>query len=239
MTETRADPARGEPSGTGPAAVLFDMDGTLVDSEKLWKISLDDYAAYRGGAISAPTRALMVGSNMERSMGLLLRDLELLSGPSEVEAAAQWVAGRTAELFRQGLSWRPGARRLLRGLRDRGVPTALVTSTIRPLTKIALDTLGHDSFDATVCGDEVEGRNKPHPEPYLRACRMLGVDPGECVAVEDSPTGVNSAVDAGCTVVGVPCEVPLEPGERRVLCDSLEQLDGALLAEVLAGGRLP
>lgn len=241
MTEahTGSAVAEGPPIGRKPAAVLFDMDGTLVDSEKLWTISLDDYATYRGGAISDPTRALMVGSNMDRSMGLLLRDLELPSGSAEVADAARWVARRTAELFEQGLSWRPGAQQLLHGLRATGVPTALVTSTIRSLTEIALDTLGHDVFDATVCGDEVEGRNKPDPEPYLRACRTLGVDAGECVAIEDSPTGVASAVAAGCTVVGVPCEVPLEPGERRVLRDSLEDLDGDLLAELVGGDRMP
>lgn len=217
-----------------PAAVLFDMDGTLVDSEKLWTISLDDYAAYLGGEISDGTRQLMVGSNMNRSMGLLLDDLGLPSGPAEVAAAADWVAGRTAELFEDGLSWRPGAQRLLTEVRHAGIAAGLVTSTIRSLTEIALRTLGPDSFDVTVCGDEVDGRNKPDPEPYLLACRQLDVDPARSVAVEDSPTGVASATAAGCAVVAVPCEVALEPGEGRVLRDSLDDVAVADLAAFVA-----
>jgi HAD superfamily hydrolase (TIGR01509 family) len=222
-------------SPTGPAAVLFDMDGTLTDSEKLWSIALDDYAAHRGGVLSVPTREAMVGSNMRGSMRMLLDDLGLPAGPGAVDEAAVWVEGRTSELFRDGLPWRPGAQETLRAVRATGMPTALVTSTVRSLTEIALETLGRDSFDVTVCGDEVDGRNKPDPEPYLRACRLLGVRPEQCVAIEDSPSGVASAVASGCTVLAVPCEVPLEPGERRVLRDSLEGLDvgtlGALLTD--------
>jgi HAD superfamily hydrolase (TIGR01509 family) len=213
-----------------PAAVLFDMDGTLVDSEKLWTVALDDYAAHRGGELSEITREAMVGSNMSSSMRMLLQDLGLPADAGHVGEAAAWVEKRTAELFRQGLPWRPGAREALRAARAAGTPTALVTSTIRSLTEIALDTLGRDSFDVTVCGDEVDGRNKPDPEPYLRACRMLGVTPAECVAIEDSPTGVTSALASGCLVIGVPCEVPLEPRERLVLRDSLEGLDPTTLA---------
>jgi HAD superfamily hydrolase (TIGR01509 family) len=220
-----------------PAAVLFDMDGTLVDSEKLWSIALHDYAEYRGGAVTAATREAMVGSNMRESMRMLLADLGLPAGATEIVDAATWVERRTAALFRQGLPWRPGAREALCAVRASGVPTALVTSTVRSLTEIALDTLGRRFFDVTVCGDEVNGRNKPEPEPYLRACRLLGVDPGECVAIEDSPTGVSSAVDAGCLVIAVPCEVPLQPGPRRILRASLDGLDMAVIAEYLAGPR--
>jgi len=87
-----------------------------------------------------------------------------------------------------------------------------------------------------VTGSEVI-RHKPHPEPYLTAARLLGVDPVRCVAIEDSPTGTASAVAAGCTVVVVPCDVPVEPGERRVLRDSLVGLDTAELARVLRDQR--
>lgn len=211
--------------GELPAAVLFDMDGTLIDSEKLWTISMDDYAAFRGGALSESARASMVGSNMNRSMNLLLTDLGLATGADDVAAAADWVAGRTAELFATGLTWRPGARELLHAVRAEGVPTALVTSTIRSLAEIALDTLDRENFDVTVCGDEVDGRNKPDPEPYAKAARLLGVDAARTVAVEDSPSGLASAEGAGCLVLAVPCEVPLEAGERRVLRSSLEGVD--------------
>ncbi|WP_257233747.1 HAD family hydrolase [Halopolyspora algeriensis] len=220
------------------AAVLFDMDGTLVDSEQLWTLALDDYASHRGGVISDATRALMVGSNMRRSMNLLLTDLGLSAGEGDVTAAARWVEQRTAELFRQGLPWRPGAHRLLHDLRARGIPTALVTSTYRSLTEIALETIGRDAFEVIVCGDEVGDRNKPDPEPYLRACRSLGVEPTRCVAIEDSPSGLRAAVASGCAVVGVPCEVPLDPEDGGVRCDSLAELDAGSLGELLAGRPL-
>lgn len=212
-----------------PAAVLFDMDGTLVDSEKQWTISLDDYAAYLGSALSESARASIVGSNMTRSMRLLLDHVGRPSGPAEVSEAAKWVEARTAELFREGLTWRPGAQEFVGAVRNAGIQTALVTSTVRSLTEIALDTLGRDSFDVTVCGDEVDGKNKPDPEPYLRACRLLGVDPRRCAAIEDSPTGVASALASGARVIGVPCEVPLLPACGLTLRDSLEDLDLAQL----------
>ncbi|MER7011345.1 HAD family phosphatase [Saccharopolyspora sp. NPDC000359] len=215
-----------------PAAVLFDMDGTLVDSEKLWTIALDDYAAHRGGALTDATREAMVGSNMTRSMRMLLTDVGIPATEVEVGAAASWVAERMAELFADGLPWRPGAPEALRQARALGVPVALVTSTIRSLTEMALGTLGRDTFDLTVCGDEVDGRNKPDPEPYLKAARLLGVDPAACVAIEDSPTGVASAEAAGCLVIAIPCEVPLPPGPHRVLHDSLTDVDFDALGEL-------
>ena len=219
-----------------PAAVLFDMDGTLTDSEKLWGIALDDYAAHRGGALSSELRPQLVGSNMGRTMGLVLADLGLPAGADEIDAGARWVEARAGELFRDDLPWRPGAQEALAAVRASGLPTALVTSTIRSLTEIALETLGRASFEVTVCGDEVDGKNKPDPEPYLRACRGLGVDPARCVAVEDSPAGASSAGAAGCTVIAVPCEVPVEPGARRVVRRSLEGFDPAELPALLAGG---
>lgn len=220
-----------------PVAVLWDMDGTLVDSEKLWTIALGDYAAHRGGMLSEATRLALVGSNMTRSMRMLLEDIGASTGPEHIAEAAVWVEARMAELLRADLPWRPGAEDVLRGLRAEGLSTALVTSTIRSLTEIALDTLGRDAFDVTVCGDEVDGRNKPDPEPYARACRLLRVDPADCIAIEDSPTGVASAVAAGCRVVGVPSEVALEPGPGVVVLESLEQLDVTALETILTHGR--
>ncbi|GAB2754076.1 HAD family phosphatase [Salinifilum aidingensis] len=224
------------PATTGITAVLFDMDGTLVDSEKLWSVALEDYAAHRGGALSDAVREDMVGSNMPRSMRLMLDDLGLPAVEEDVAAAGEWVVGRMRELFAAGLPWRPGAQEALRAARAQGLRTALVTSTIRSLTEQALDTVGREHFDATVCGDEVGGRNKPDPEPYRRACELLGLAPERCLAVEDSPTGVAAAEAAGCLVLAVPCEVPVPDGPRRVLRDSLERVDfgalGSLAREV-------
>jgi beta-phosphoglucomutase-like phosphatase (HAD superfamily) len=101
------------------------------------------------------------------------------------------------------------------------------------LTEVALDTIGREFFDVTVCGDEVDGLNKPLPRPYLMAAGLLGVDPVDCVAVEDSVAGVTSAQAAGCTVLVVPAEAPVPPGERLVLRESLVGVDADLLARLL------
>lgn len=217
-----------------PAAVLWDLDGTLLDSEKLWDIPLFELTEKLGGQLSTATRQRMVGTNVMVTLRLLYAEVGIDS-PSADQLAdgAAWIERRMAEVFRQDLPWRPGAAGALAAIRASGRPMALVTSTERGLTEIALDTIGRSRFDATVCGDEVDGLNKPHPEPYLKAARLLAVDPTACVAIEDSPTGTAAAVAAGCTVLVVPCEVPVEPGERRVFRESLEGVDLAFLSGIL------
>lgn len=208
-----------------PAAVLWDLDGTLLDSEKLWDIPLYELTEKLGGQLSTATRQAMTGTNVMVTVRLLYADVGI-ENPSQAQLddGAAWIDRRMAEVYRQELPWRPGAAEAVAAVRASGVPTALVTSTERALTEIALDTVGRSMFDVTVCGDEVGGLNKPHPEPYLKACRSLGVDPASCVAIEDSPAGTASAVGAGCRVLVVPCEVVVEPGERREFRESLEGL---------------
>jgi HAD superfamily hydrolase (TIGR01509 family) len=198
-----------------PAAVLWDMDGTLVDSEKVWTVSLADTARWLGGELSAGAREAMVGSNMPRSLGIMFDDLGLPQEPERFEAATRWLTERTGELFAAGLEWRPGALDALRTVRAAGWPTALVTNTLRSLTEQALESIGREHFTVTVCGDEVP-RGKPDPDPYLRAAELLGVAPAQCLAIEDSPTGTASAERAGAAVLVVPCEVPVPGGPRRV-----------------------
>jgi HAD superfamily hydrolase (TIGR01509 family) len=228
-------PAETDPrSPHAPAAVLWDLDGTLLDSEKLWDIPLYELTEKLGGQLSTGTRQAMVGTNVMVTLRLLYAEVGIAEPTAEqVADGAAWIDRRMAEVFRQDLPWRPGAAAALAAVRAAGLPMALVTSTERGLTEIALDTIGRELFDVTVCGDEVDGENKPLPEPYLKACRLLDVDPTRCVAIEDSPTGVSSAVAAGCTVVVVPCEVPVDAGERRVFRTSLEGLTVADLAALL------
>jgi HAD superfamily hydrolase (TIGR01509 family) len=216
-----------------PDVVLWDMDGTLLDSEKLWDIPLYEFAEKLGGTLSLPTRQAMIGTNVPTTMSLLFNEVGIVPSEEDIADGGAWIMRRTEEVFRAGLPWRPGAREALRAVRSSGVPMALVTSTERGLTEVALDTIGRDLFDVTVCGDEVEGRNKPLPEPYLKAARLLGVDAARCVAIEDSPTGVASAVAAGCTVLVVPCEVPVPEGERRIFRESLVGVDFPLLSGLL------
>jgi len=216
--------------------VLFDMDGTLVDSEKLWDIALDELAARYGGQLSATARRAIVGTSMADSMAILHADLgQPWRDPA---AGAAWMQERVAELFVSGLRWRPGARALLHAVRSAGIPTALVTSTARALVEVALDTLGRDNFDAVVCGDEVHAP-KPDPMPYLTAAGLLDVPITRCVAIEDSPTGVTSALAAGAAVLAVPAEVPLDAADGVHLLESLAGADLDLLAALLARPEAP
>ncbi|MFC4017307.1 HAD family hydrolase [Micromonospora sp. GCM10011542] len=211
--------------------MLFDMDGTLVDSEKLWDIALQELAKEYGGTLSDAARRAIIGTSMAESMCILHDDLGQPERDPEVSAA--WINTRILELFRTGLRWRPGALALLSAVRAAGIPTALVTSSGRPLVEIALETLGRDSFDAVVCGDEVTAA-KPHPEPYLTAARLLGVPIERCVAIEDSATGVASALASGAAVLAVPAEVPLPATDGVHQLESLTGADLELLSALLA-----
>ncbi|GIF36925.1 haloacid dehalogenase [Actinoplanes xinjiangensis] len=213
-----------------PAAVLFDMDGTLVDSERLWGIALGELAVHAGGALSETARLAMVGTSMARSMQLFRDDL---GQPGRPEAPdVEWLTVRVQELFADGLVWRPGAMELLHAVRAAGIPTALVTSTGRRLVEVALRTLGPENFDVVVCGDEVQ-RPKPDPEPYRTAAALLRVPIGACVAIEDSPSGVASAAAAGAVVLAVPAELELTPVDGVHLRPTLAGVDPAFLAALL------
>ncbi len=198
--------------------MLFDMDGTLVDSEKVWDVGLFELAERLGGRLSADARGRMVGTSMSQSMTILHDDLGITDADARANVA--WLERRVQELFANGLDWRGGARELLAEVRAAGVPTALVTATRRDLVDVALDTLGRENFTVVVCGDEVE-ITKPHPEPYLAAARLLDVSTDRCVAIEDSPTGVASAIAAGCAVLAVPSEVSLDGVTGATIVDSL------------------
>ncbi|WP_245574100.1 HAD family hydrolase [Amycolatopsis nigrescens] len=227
-----------EPSALdGPVAVLWDMDGTLVDSEKLWDVALYEAAESLGGSLNEQQRATLVGSNMDSTARYLL---EVTGRAATAEAIAEmgaWIRQRTSSLFDDELPWRPGAAEALAAVRAAGIPSALVTSTERSLTELALNTIGRDFFAVTVCGDEVDGLNKPHPRPYLKAAELLGADPARTVAVEDSPPGAESAAAAGCAVLVVPNDVPVAPGPRRIFRGSLVGVDPAVLGEVLAAAQ--
>jgi HAD superfamily hydrolase (TIGR01509 family) len=215
-------------TANGLAGVLFDMDGTLLDSERLWDAALGALAVHLGGELSPDARLAMVGRNSSESMAIFYGDL----GIDEPDEAAdkQFVGERMLELYASDLVWQPGAAELLAEVRAAGVPTALVTSTVRRLVEVVLDTaLGRDTFDAVVCGDEV-AVPKPDPESYRTAAARLGAPIARCVAIEDSPTGVASARAAGAVTVGVPGESPITNTDGIHLVSSLAEVNLAYLA---------
>lgn len=202
------------------AGVLFDMDGTLFDSEKLWDVSLDELAASLGGKLSVATRQALVGSNLYESVTLVHEDLGVQADPVR---SGEFLLRRTKELFAEGLPWKPGAQALLAEVQASGLPMGLVTSTHRDLTDVALRNFPEGMFGIVICGDEVT-HTKPDPESYLTAAERLGVEASACVGIEDSPRGIASAEAAGCAVVAVPSEVPVPDGPGRIVIDSLEMV---------------
>ena len=212
-------------------AVLFDMDGTLVDSEKLWEVALQVLYSRLGGELTPAVREATVGGSAESLMQIIYTDLGLNPDADEMAAHSDWLHDYTADLFDGGLPWCDGARELLDTLADSAVPMALVTNTRRALTERALDSIGRHYFAASVCGDEVV-RAKPGPDPYQRAAALLGFDPAQCLAIEDSVTGAASAEDAGCPVLVVPNDVEVPDSARRRHVTSLLGLDVARLREI-------
>ncbi|MGE0217624.1 HAD family hydrolase [Mycolicibacterium sp.] len=204
-------------------AVLWDMDGTLVDSEKLWDISLSALYASHGGEMSRQTRVALVGASAEETMVTVFADLDLEPDPVAMAESARWLHDHVAGLFDGGLPWCDGAREMLEALAAEGTPMALVTNTQRELAERALNSIGRHYFSITVCGDEVPA-GKPAPDPYLRAAELLGLDPADCLAVEDSVTGTAAAEGAGCAVLVIPNEVPVPAGRRRRHVETLRGL---------------
>ena len=219
-------------------AVLFDMDGTLVETEHYWGEAMFALATELGGTFSAGARERTVGTAMRVAIGILHADLGVVRTEEQAVADAAWVEDRTAELMAtEGIAWRPGARELLTAVRAAGVRTALVTTTPRRIAALVLDRiadeLGGNPFDVTVCGDEA-GARKPDPAPYRKAMADLGVDPAGCVVVEDSAVGVAAGLAAGAAVLGVPSLQPLQPREALVLRSTLTGLSAADLAGLVA-----
>jgi HAD superfamily hydrolase (TIGR01509 family) len=217
-----------------PAAVLFDMDGTLVDTEHLWWRAVEDAARQLG---YRPTDA-DIPEVLGRPAGHTARHLLRVTGgaadraPAEAQLARELDAA-FATLVAEEVRPRPGALRLLAELRDACVPVALVTASPRRVVDVVLRTLGAGWFALTVAAEDTV-RTKPAPDPYLRAAELLGVAPRDCVVVEDSPVGLAAALAAGCRAVAVPSTVPI-PGEPGVVVlGSLEDVDLALLSTLAA-----
>ena len=176
------------------------MDGTLVDSEKLWDISLAALYDRARRQMTPEVRASMVGSSAENTMRTIYTDLGLELDPVAMAESIRWLHDYTAELFDRGLPWCEGAQELLEALAAEGIPMALVTNTQRALTDRALNSIGRQYFSATVCGDEVPS-GKPAPDAYQLAAALLGLQPAVCLAIEDSVTGTAAAErapDARC-----------------------------------------
>ncbi|PWI41972.1 HAD family phosphatase [Streptomyces sp. ICBB 8177] len=216
--------------GPSPRAVLLDMDGTLVDTEGFWWAAESEVFAGLGHVLGEEHRQVVIGGPMTRSVAHLIAVTGVRQSFDELSVL---INARFAELIGRGVPLMPGARRLLTELAAHQVPTALVSASHRHIIDMVLRSLGPENFALSVAGDEVT-HTKPHPEPYLTAAAGLGVDPAECVVVEDTLTGVASAEAAGCRVVAVPSLVPVAAAPGRTVVPSLEQVDLTFLRSVMA-----
>lgn len=216
-------------------AVLFDMDGLLVDSEPLWLEVERAIMARLGSPWGPADQAHLIGGSLPKSTDYMQRKA---ARPVAREVLAEWLTQGMAALIRErGVRLMPGAARLLARIEAAGIPFALVTSAEREIMAATLDSIGV-RFPATVCAADVT-RKKPDPEPYLRAAALLGAEPGRCAALEDSPPGLAAAHAAGCAVIAVP-SVPPPPGLARLIVPSLRVVDVDTLHQVVAGqGREP
>jgi HAD superfamily hydrolase (TIGR01509 family) len=223
-----------------PTAVLFDLDGTLLDSEHLWLESELEVMKSLESDWTVVDQRTCLGGPLDRVAAYMVQR----SGTSHNAGYVGDLLLRTMEanLRVAPLRWRPGARDFLQATIDSGIPRALVTSSWAVLVAAVADRIslefGTDPFTAVVAGDHIVN-GKPHPEPYLRAAELLGTSPERCLAIEDSPTGVKSAAAAGCVVVAIPHLAPLPPDLSDLyVVDSLEGTDPVRLWEqALAHGR--
>jgi len=186
---------------SAPAAVVFDNDGLLLDTESVWTKAEEVLYNRRGLEFTLDHKRELVGTSAEIAGAIMERRL---GEPGRAAAIVAELNELVAAELERGVEPMPGASAVLVALRKRGTPVGLVSNSPRAFIERALDLSGlAGSFDAVVSGHEVS-RPKPAPDPYAEACRQLGVEPADAIALEDSPTGVAAARAAGLTVVGIP-----------------------------------
>jgi HAD superfamily hydrolase (TIGR01509 family) len=214
----------------GLQAVLWDLDGTLVDTEPYWIGAEYRLVESFGGSWDDERAHALVGNPLLVSAAYL-RDHGGVELPLP-EIVDRLLAEVVADVRRE-VVWRPGVRRLLAELRAAGVPCAMVTMSYQVLAETVADRLPAGTFDTLVTGDQVSN-GKPDPEAYLTAAARLGVEPSRCLAIEDSPAGVASAEAAGCVVLAVRNQVPLAEAPGRTVLEDLDAVSVDDLATLVS-----
>ncbi|KRE64018.1 haloacid dehalogenase [Arthrobacter sp. Soil736] len=215
-------------------AVLWDMDGTIVDTEPYWIEAEHGLVEAHGGTWSHGQAMQLVGQSLVHSAGILQRAGVQL----EVREIIDTLTAQVISRVRNHVPWRPGARELLDELFTAGVRCALVTMSETPLAREIVASLPRPYFEFLVTGDTVT-QGKPHPEAYLKAVELLqrqdpGLTAAHCVALEDSAPGAAAAIASGAVTVAIPHIVPLPEDPRRAMWDSLENRTVADLEELVA-----
>ena len=208
------------------AAVLFDMDGTLIDSEHFWLNSEQALAASVGAVWTEQDGVNLIGMSLYDSTRLIKQKLNL---PDSQEEIIDRLTNSVIEQLQGELPWRPGALELLHELKARNIKTALVTMSMRRMALQVAAKAG--AFDIVVAGDDVV-HGKPHPEPFLKAADLLGVEIVNCIAFEDSISGLHSAEASGAIAVGVPNIVNLPEKPDRIIWPTLKGINVDRLIEL-------
>jgi HAD superfamily hydrolase (TIGR01509 family) len=205
-----------------PDAVIFDLDGVLVDSESIWNDAKRELVEARGGRWRPEAARVMMGMSSPEWTRYLRDELGV---DMPLDAISDAVVDRLGEIYRQRLPLLPGVTEAVRALGARW-PLGLASSSNRPIIDLVLSAAGLvDAFPVTVSSEEV-ARGKPAPDVYLEAARRLGVDPARCAAVEDSSNGLRSAAAAGMTVVALPNgDYPPDPEALSLAAVVLTSLD--------------
>ena len=202
-----------------PDAVVFDNDGLLLDTESVWTRAEEDLFERRGLEFTPADKRQLVGTSAEIAGGILERRL---GEPGRAAELIEELNVLVVAELEHGVEAMIGARELLERLRERGTPIGLVSNSPLRFVQRSIEIVGFESlFDVVLSAHEVAAP-KPAPDPYLEACRRLGVEPGpSVVALEDSPTGVAAARAAGLTVIGVPSVEGIALEEAHHLAESL------------------
>jgi len=227
---------RAAASGALPGAVLWDMDGTLVDTEPYWMAEEVALVEAWGGTWTVRDAQAIVGNDLLIGAQYMIEHSAIRLTPLEV--VQTMLRGVTTRVREIGAPWRPGARELLDSCTAEGIPCAMVTMSWRSLTDALVEVLPPGTFGSVVTGDEVS-RGKPYPDPYLAAAAALGVAPQSCIAIEDSPTGVASAVAAGVPTIAVPHVVAVPVTRGVVQVATLAGLTAYDLVDLLNGASTP
>ncbi|WP_238173680.1 HAD family hydrolase [Kribbella speibonae] len=211
-------------------AVLWDMDGTLVDSEKVWAEVQLELLAELGATWTIEDCLTLIGSDLRDAVQVWMARIP--EGVITAEELADRMFSEVVEALRKEVTFQPGALELLQALRKEDIPCALVSASYRTMIDAVLGHLPPDPFAVIVAGDEVT-LGKPHPEPYLTGAARLGVDPANCIVIEDSATGTQAGTAAGMYVVAVPQWVTIPEAPRRLVVKSLEPLTPESLRSLL------
>lgn len=219
---------------TQPQAILFDMDGTIVDTEPLWEAAEAQVLAEMGTAMTAEMRGQMLGSTLPRMVALLR---SFATSPLDEATVGDHVEQAVIDGLDEQLPWKVGLVELLQWAHAHSIPTAVVTATRR---RVASRVLAHVpvslGFTDAVYGDDVEN-GKPSPEGYLKAAELLGVDIRQCLIVEDSPVGLEAARASGGVPVAIKGAAPAEFAKNYPYICELSDLTEDVISEIMNGKR--